>query len=61
MGDQEAEAGKMAVQGKSGKLGAHDIGGLEAEYGAIDRTEKGFHLWEMQASFFLELTLILPE
>ena len=38
------------VEGKETK-GAHDIGGLEGEYGAIDRTEKGFHLWEMQVSF----------
>ena len=37
---------------RSGNLGPHDIGGLEGEYGAIDRTEKAFHLWEMQVSFF---------
>ena len=36
---------------RSGNLGPHDIGGLEGEYGAIDRTEKGFHLWEMQVGF----------
>ena len=42
------EGGREA---KSGNFGAHDIGGLEGEYGAIDRTEKGFHLWEMQVSF----------
>ena len=38
-------------EAKAGNLGAHDIGGLEGEYGAIDRTEKDFHLWEMQVSF----------
>ena len=38
------------VEGKETK-GAHDIGGLEGEYGAIDRTEKDFHLWEMQVDF----------
>ena len=37
---------------KSGNLGPHDIGGLEGEYGAIDRAEKAFHLWEMQVSCF---------
>ena len=39
-------------EAKPGNLGPHDIGGLEGEYGAIDRTEKAFHLWEMQVSFF---------
>ena len=33
---------------KRGNLGPHDIGGLEEEYRTIDRSEKGFHLWEMQ-------------
>ena len=37
---------------RSGNLGPHDIGGLEEEYGAIDRTERAFHLWEMQVSCF---------
>ena len=40
------------TEAKSGKFGAHDIGGLEGEYGAIDRTEKGFQLWEMQVCFY---------
>ena len=41
--------GKQGIdRGKSGNLGPHDIGGLEEEFGAIDRTEKVFHLWEMQ-------------
>ena len=33
---------------KTGNLGPHDIGGLEKEYRKIDRSERGFHLWEMQ-------------
>ena len=33
---------------KAGNLGPHDIGGLEKEYRTIDRSERGFHLWEMQ-------------
>ena len=33
---------------KPGILGPHDIGGYEEEYRTIDRSEKGFHLWEMQ-------------
>ena len=33
---------------KAGNLGPHDIGGLEEEYRTIDRSERGFHLWEMQ-------------
>jgi len=45
----------MGANNKSGKMGAHDIGGLEGEYGAIDRTEKGFHLWEMQTHGILVL------
>ena len=48
------ESAKMGAKDKSGKMGAHDIGGLEGEYGAIDRTEKGFHLWEMQVFFLSE-------
>ena len=33
---------------KPGILGPHDIGGLEEEYRTIDKSERGFHLWEMQ-------------
>ena len=47
-GVEGVEGGKA----RSGNLGPHDIGGLEGEYGAIDRTEKAFHLWEMQVSCF---------
>ena len=47
-GVEGVEGGKARL----GNLGPHDIGGLEEEFGAIDRTEKAFHLWEMQVSFF---------
>ena len=36
---------------KPGNLGPHDIGGLEEEYRTIDKSERGFHLWEMQVDF----------
>jgi len=40
---------------KPGNLGPHDIGGLEKEYRTIDRSERGFHLWEMQTHSILVL------